>query len=105
MRYPYDELLRQMEQEVNTSSDWFWRFVRAAAPDKFWEPPVDVYETRDAVRIKIEIAGVRREEIQVELSRDSRFVTIRGLRLDASSDACERTVYHQMEIYAGPFER
>jgi len=105
MRHPYDELLRQMEQEVRTSSDWLWRFLHAAAPDKFWEPPVDVYETRDALRIKIEIAGVRREDIQVELARDGRSVTIRGLRLDADADACERTVYHQMEIYAGPFER
>ena len=103
MRHPYDELLRQME-EVRSSSDWFWQWVHAL-PDKFWEPPADVYETRDAVRIKLEIAGVRREDIQVELSRDMRSVTIRGLRLDGDSETCERTVYHQMEIYTGPFER
>src|SRR5947209_4727654 len=105
MRHPYDELLRQMEQDIRNSSDWFYRIVRATAPDKFWEPPADVYETRDAVKIKIEIAGVRREDIQIELARDARSITIRGLRLDGDTEACERTVYHQMEIYTGPFER
>jgi HSP20 family protein len=105
MRHPYEELLRQMEQDITTSSDLFWRFLHAVAPDKFWEPPADVYETRDAVKIKLEIAGARRDDIHVELPPDGRSVIIRGLRLDGDPDCAERTVFHQMEIYTGPFER
>lgn len=101
MRHPYDELLRQMEE----SQELFWRFVHAVAPDKFWEPPVDVYETHDALKIKVELAGARKEDIQVELSADARSVIVRGLRLDGERDEGERTVFHQMEIYTGPFER
>lgn len=105
MRHPYDELLRQMEQDMASSRELFWRFVHAVAPDKFWEPPADVFETHDSVKIKVELAGARREDIQVELSGDAKSVTIRGLRLDGDPDVGERTVFHQMEIYTGPFER
>jgi HSP20 family protein len=105
MRHPYEELLRQMEQDVANSSELFWRFLHAVAPDKFWEPPADVYETRTAVKIKLEIAGARRDDIHVELAGDGRSVIIRGLRLDGDPDCSQRTVFHQMEIYTGPFER
>ena len=105
MRHPYDELLRQMEQEALSSSELFWRFWHAVTPEKFWEPPVDVYETRDALKIRVEIGGTGRDDIHVELAADGKSVTIRGLRLDGAPDACDRTTFHQMEIYTGPFER
>jgi HSP20 family protein len=105
MRHPYEELLRQMEHDASSSSELFWRFLHAVAPDKFWEPPVDIYETRDALKIKVEIPGARREDISVELAGDGRSVTIRGLRLDGDPDMGDRTVFYQMEIYTGAFER
>jgi HSP20 family protein len=102
----YDDLLRQLEQQDDRrAGDLFWRLVRFTAPGKFWEPPVDVYETRHSLKIKAEIAGVRREELQVELAGDGRSVTIRGLRQDGDPDLCDRIHYHQMEIYTGAFER
>src|SRR5437764_522427 len=105
MRRSDDEIIWMMEQELARDRDLFFHFVRGAAPDKFWNPRVDVYETRDAVKIRVELAGVRRDEIQVELSGDNRQISIRGLRLDGESDISERTVFHHMEIYSGPFER
>lgn len=105
MRNPYDELLRLMEHEAARDREVFWRFVHAAAPEKFWEPHADVYETQDALKLKVELAGVHHEEIQVELSGDGRAVTIRGLRVEGGPDIGKRIVFHQMEIYTGPFER
>jgi len=105
MRRSDDEIMWMMEQDLARDRDLFFHFVRGSAPDKFWNPRVDVYETRDALRIRVELAGVRRDEIQVELSGDNREISIRGLRLDGEPDVGERTVFHHMEIYAGPFER
>lgn len=105
MRRPYDDLLRLMEQDLANPRELFWRFMHATAPDKFWEPLVDVYETRTALKIKVELSGVRREDIQVELAADGKSLRLRGLRLDGAADVGERTVFHQMEIYTGPFER
>lgn len=101
----YDELLRQLDQDARGSSDLFWRLVRFTAPGKFWEPPVDVYETRGSLKIKVEIAGIRREDLHVELAADGKSVTIRGLRQECDPDLCERIHYHQMEIFTGAFER
>ncbi len=102
----YEDLVRQMEQEVESSDEMLRRFLRAvSSPSRFWEPRADVYETRDAVKIKVELAGVRPDSIHIEVSGDGREVTIRGEREDERAEASKRVLFHQMEIYLGPFER
>jgi HSP20 family protein len=99
----YEELMRQMEQD---SRDWLHRFVQSAMPpEQFWEPLVDIYETRDALKVKVELAGVRAEEVHLELSGDGTTLTLRGVRRDGDLEAVGRTVFHQMEVYMGPFKR
>jgi len=101
----YEEWLRQVEQEFE-SEEILRRFLRAfTAPERFWEPQADVYETREAVKIKVELAGVRPGSIHVELSGDCKTLAIRGFRQDECADAVDRILFHQMEIYLGPFER
>jgi HSP20 family protein len=65
---------------------------------KVWRPPTDVYETEGAVVVKVEIAGMAREDLAVSL--DGRKLTIRGVRRDASA----KLGYQQMEIQYGYFE-
>ena len=78
-----EELVRQMEQDLRRSDEWLRRFMQSAMPaDKFWEPLVDVYETRDAVKIKIELAGVKPDDIHLEISGDGSALTVRGCRRD-----------------------
>jgi HSP20 family protein len=102
----FDDMMRQMDEERRRSEDVVRRFFRSAAPpDKFWEPLVDIDETAEAVRVKVELAGVRSDEISVELSGDARTLTVRGIRRDNAGEGGERTTFHQMEIYFGPFER
>lgn len=102
----YEDLIRQMEQEFERSDEVLRRFLHAfTSPERFWEPQADVYETREAVKVKVELAGVRAESIQVELAGDGRSVTIRGVREDERREAVDRILFHQMEIYLGPFER
>jgi HSP20 family protein len=111
MRKFYEDLVRQMEQDMRRSEDMVRRFLQVVGPaDKFWEPPVDVYETAEALHVQVELAGVHPDHLQVELTADGRALVIRGERRD---DGCEgagpsperRTTFHQMEIYFGPFER
>jgi HSP20 family protein len=65
---------------------------------KAWRPPTDVYETEGAVIVKVEIAGMVREDLAVSL--DGRKLTIRGVRRDSSA----KLGYQQMEIQYGYFE-
>lgn len=62
-----------------------------------WSPPTDVFETDDAVIVRVEIAGMREEDFEITL--EERFLTIRGSR----PDIVERRAYHQLEIPFGEF--
>lgn len=102
----YEELMRQMEQDARRTDEWLRRFLQSVLPpDKYWEPLADVYETRDAVRVKVELAGVRPDDIHLELAGDGSALTVRGCRRDEDLEAGDRTMFHQMEVYLGPFER
>ena len=63
-----------------------------------WSPPTDVYETEENCVIKLEIAGMRDEDI--EIAFENQVLMISGNR----SDLNERRAYHQMEIRYGKFE-
>lgn len=62
-----------------------------------WRPPTDVYETEENLIVKMEIAGMREEDLEVTV-QDSLLI-ITGNR----SDLHERKAYHQMEIPFGKF--
>ena len=75
----YEELIRQMEQDSRRAEEWQRLIVQSGMPaDKLWEPLVDIYETRDALKVKVELAGVRPEDIQLELAADGGALTVRG---------------------------
>lgn len=61
-------------------------------------PPTDVYETADAVVVKVEIGGMSEEDFQV-LYADG-ILTIAGVRADQEQ---EPRAYQRMEIWTGPF--
>ncbi|MDA8127030.1 MAG: Hsp20/alpha crystallin family protein [Deltaproteobacteria bacterium] len=66
-----------------------------------WRPQIDIYETTEEIIIRSEIAGVRREEIQLEIAPGT--VTISGIREGGAREDDAR--YHLAEISCGYFER
>lgn len=71
-----------------------WRLVNRS---RVWRPPTDLYETEDAVIVRVEIAGMRETDFSIVLR--GRSLLISGVR----SDVPERRAYHQMEIPFGEF--
>jgi len=69
--------------------------------DKIWNPPTDLYETADAIIIKMEIAGVKSSNIEISI-QDNHLI-IKGSRLDDPDVTKEN--YHLMEIHFGNFKR
>ena len=55
--------------------------------------------------VRVEVAGVRRESLNVVLSADRRTLSIRGARAEEHIDQRKKTRYHQLEVYFGSFER
>lgn len=70
--------------------------VRGQGP---WRPPIDVFETDDAIEIVAEIAGMDREHIDITLAGD--IVSIRGHRPDATT--CDHRSFHEARIPYGAF--
>jgi HSP20 family protein len=67
-----------------------------------WAPSVDVYETADSVVLAAEIAGVRREDVSIEL--EGEVLTLRGRRPPGRAGVAAES-YLRMEVTSGAFER
>ncbi len=79
-----------------------------ACLDAPWKPNVDVYRTRTGWLVKFELAGVRAEEIDLQVLGNR--MTLRGQRRDTVLEACQKAgepspVQHRMEIACCRFER
>jgi HSP20 family protein len=70
---------------------------RSNARHHAWRPLTDVFETDEALVIRVEIAGMRDAEFTISIV--NRSLIIRGTR----ADTAERRAYHQMEIPFGDF--
>ena len=66
-----------------------------------WSPPVDIYETDDRFVVTVELPGVERGDVRVEVS-DSE-LSVSGKRdFDA---VCSKESYHRLEGIRGRFRR
>ena len=62
-----------------------------------WRPPTDLYETEQAYIVRIEVAGMNKEEFCINL--DDNRLDISGIRPDMPLNRA----YHQLEIPFGSF--
>lgn len=87
---------RQSNEALQSAQSETLRW-RNATRQHIWRPPTDVYETEEAIIVRVEIAGMREADFSVQLIENS--LQIRGVRQDVS----ERRSYHQLEIPFGEF--
>jgi len=87
----------------NTNRDFsLIRMDRRVVPSgRLWNPDADVYQAPDGWVVKVDLAGVCTDELEIEL-HDS-VLSIRGCRRDTHYR--EGFVYQQMEITYSRFEK
>ena len=69
--------------------------------ERHWTPAADVYRTRDGWLVKVDLAGVSPDEIEITVA--GRALSVAGIRRDAH---CSETVsYQQIEITYSRFEK
>jgi HSP20 family protein len=66
-----------------------------------WHPLADIIETEDKIIIKLELAGVDKNDINITL--ENNHLVISGVRKEILPPKIK--CYHQMEINYGEFER
>jgi HSP20 family protein len=69
--------------------------------EQTWKPQMDMYETPDEIIIMGEIAGVNKEDLELEIS--SKAVRVQGNR--TQSPRIDNAKYRLAEIQYGKFER
>jgi HSP20 family protein len=69
-----------------------------ATPD--WVPPADVTEYADEFRLTLELPGLTRDEVTIDIAANA--ITVRGRR---PSDGCPTERYQQLERNHGAFSR
>ncbi|HEX8995636.1 MAG TPA: Hsp20/alpha crystallin family protein [Ktedonobacterales bacterium] len=72
-------------------------YVRSASA---WRPPMDVHETGEAILIKVEIAGLQEDDIEVSLYPNA--LVVNGVRRD-DADHDEATCFHAAQVRYGLF--
>ena len=71
--------------------------ARIRLHSRMWRPPTDVYETGEAIIVRVEVAGMRDQDFSIMIN--GRYLNVRGVRMDSP----ERRAYYQMEIPYGEF--
>ena len=74
---------------------------KAVVSGPLWYPAADVYQTPDGWVVKVELAGVSAEEIEIDIQGNNLYIA--GCRKDRSCAA--GVSYQQMEITYSSFEK
>jgi len=72
-----------------------------AAQDQAFQPAVELHETSEAYQVRVELPGVKREDIELKLEED--LFVLRGSKEQRSLD--EEATLHRSETVYGCFER
>ena len=92
---PFREM-SSIQNEVSRLVDSVW-----SGRKESWLPAVDVYDNKDAVVLKAELAGMDPDDIQIEV--DDNVLTIKGERKFEEKVDEER--YYRVERRFGSFQR
>lgn len=71
--------------------------------DPYWRPPMDVFDTAEYTLVRVEVAGMVKEDIEINLDGDR--LIIRGHRRNRHDEKLPARCYRQMEIKYTTFQR
>ena len=92
---PFREMT-QVQNQLNRLVDQVW-----GGRQESWLPAVDVFDTKEAVVLKAELAGMNPDDIQIEI--EDNVLTIKGERRFEEKVDEER--YYRVERRFGSFQR
>lgn len=98
-----DKLFNDLQGITDEMDQMFGQLAHQGRPgwSRAWRPNTDVFESGDEMIILVELAGVRKDEVQLTLKGNIlRLVGERALFRDKVDMA-----YRNMEVNFGPFER
>jgi len=98
------EGMRNMHDRINRLFDETFGSYPAITQEpvkKAWSPLVDIYEDNDAIIVAVELPGVQKEDVKIELKEDT--LTLSGERKHGVE--AKTAKYHRIERFYGAFAR
>jgi HSP20 family protein len=95
--FPVQEEVRRLFQEL-IHQPWGGQGSPAT---RHWQPHVDMCETPEAIIVEVELPGVRREDVRIEMEGD--FLLITGERHTTAEH--QQRNYYRLERFYGRFAR
>jgi HSP20 family protein len=106
---PFTEMARWEREMERMFEDFFGRRMRPFLDERWWvprtiglsAPAVDLYEEKDEIVAKVELPGLGKEDIQVNIS--DHILTIKGEK--KSEEEIKQENYYRSERSYGSFSR
>ena len=94
--------LEDIQREMNGLCDVsFYRPVKTGNGGSFWAPAVDIVDEKDQIKVKADLPGMKKEEIEVNVEND--VLTIKGEKKEEKE--IKEKDYVRSERYYGAFHR
>jgi HSP20 family protein len=90
-----------MARSINRHFHFLGSSKRAKPSGPLWMPAADVYQTPEGWLVKVELAGVSAEDVEIDIQGNVLYIA--GCRKDKSCSA--GVSYQQMEITYSTFEK
>lgn len=97
---PFNELTR-IRNEINRIFEDPLSMIPGTSFFEGWEPAVDVYEDKDKITVRAELPGMKQQDIQVSVERNT--LTISGERKEEEEHKEGET--YRSERFYGRFQR
>ena len=91
-----------MARSINRYFQFLASSKEVRPSSRLWYPSADVYQTPDGWLVKVELAGVSAEEIEIDIQANQLYIA--GIRRDKMCSAVGVS-FHQMEITYSRFEK
>lgn len=90
-----------MAESINRYFQFLQSSSGARPSGKLWYPAADIYQTPEGWMVKVELAGVAAEDLEIEVEGKNLYIA--GTRRDSF---CQKGIsHHQMEITYSRFEK
>jgi len=94
------ELSDRSPRQTSSATNYFCKDIDNLPPGQ-WEPNADIYESENRVFIRVELAGVTKEDISVKVKNDKLYIS--GIRRGYQTSS--NVFYHQLEVHCGEFSK
>ena len=100
---PMREMMSMREQMDRLVNEFFGRGggEEGGWTTGIWAPPVEIYDADDALMVRVELPGVAKEDVHVEVHENT--LTLGGER--KPDPQVKEGQYHRQERMYGPFQR